>query len=168
MSGRLAGVAVSPEPRRVPGRRRAGSWRCSAFADFGPGQGPAPCSPLPSLHRLPRDASMMYGIGRVDISGRVGHRGIVEAVGWRAGDKLEVVLTQGAIVLRVSPEGLFSVSRRPRIVIPAVARQRHAIQAGDEVLVAAAPRVRRRHRVPAAGPGRDDRPLPLVVSGSWW
>lgn len=82
---------------------------------------------------------MVYDIARVDTSGRIVNGGIVEALRWQAGDKLEVVLTQGAIVIRVSPEGLFSLSRRPRIIIPAEARQRHAIQPGNHVLLAAAP-----------------------------
>jgi len=110
-----------------------------ALPTSGPASSQAARPPLPSLHRLPRDASMVYDIGRVDISGRVANGDIAAALRWRAGDKLDVVLSQGAIVIRVSPDGLFSVSRRPRIVIPAEARRRHAIRAGDHVLLAAAP-----------------------------
>jgi bifunctional DNA-binding transcriptional regulator/antitoxin component of YhaV-PrlF toxin-antitoxin module len=95
--------------------------------------------PLTSLDRLPRDASMLYDIGRVDASGRVENRNIIEALRWQAGDKLELILAQGAIVIRASSDGHFSVPRRPRIIIPATARQRHAIRPGDHVLVAAAP-----------------------------
>jgi AbrB family looped-hinge helix DNA binding protein len=82
---------------------------------------------------------MVYDIGRVDTSGRVLSGDLVEALRWQAGDKLEVVLTQGAIVIRVSPDGPFSVSRRPRIIIPAEARRRHGIRPGDHVLLAGAP-----------------------------
>lgn len=82
---------------------------------------------------------MLYGIGRVDDSGRVGNRDIVGALGWRPGDKLDMILTQGAIIIRVTPDGPFSVPQRPRIIIPATARRRHAIRPGDHVLVAAAP-----------------------------
>lgn len=106
-----------------------------------PTPSPRPARPLPviSLHELPRDTSMLYDIGLVDPSGRIGNRDIVDALRWRPGDKLETILTQGAIVIRLSAGGLFSVPQRRRIVIPAEARHRHGIRPGDHVLVAAAP-----------------------------
>ena len=82
---------------------------------------------------------MLDDIGRVDTSGRVANSDIVEGLRWRPGDKLEMILSQGAIVIRVSPDGLFSVPHRPRIFIPARARRRHAIRPGDQVLLVAAP-----------------------------
>jgi bifunctional DNA-binding transcriptional regulator/antitoxin component of YhaV-PrlF toxin-antitoxin module len=107
---------------------------------------PAPLSPqptrplpLPHLHRLPRDTSMLYDISRIDASGRVASLIIVTALGWQPQDRLELILTEGAIVLRVSPEGLFCVQQCLRIVIPAAARRRHSISPGDYVLLAAAP-----------------------------
>lgn len=126
--------------------------------------------PLTSLHRLPRDTSMLYGIGRADTSGRVVNSDIVAALRWRPGDKLEMILSQGGIVLRASPDGLLRVPRRPCIVIPARARQRCTIRPGDQVLLAAAPEygivivyplaavdemIARYHSAPsAAGPAR--------------
>jgi len=82
---------------------------------------------------------MLYDIARVDASGRVEIRDIIKILGWQAGDKLEMILTQGAIILRPSTVGHFSLSRRPRIIIPLTARKRHAIEPGDDVLAAAAP-----------------------------
>jgi hypothetical protein len=38
-----------------------------------------------------------------------------------------------------APDGLFSVPRRPCIIIPAHARRPHGIKPGDQVLIAAAP-----------------------------
>jgi hypothetical protein len=101
----------------------------------------APTRPLPltGLHRLPRDTSMLYDIGPIDASGRVKSRDIVAALRWRAQDRLELILTASAIVLRASPDGLLSVPQTPCIVIPATARRRHAIRPGDHVLIAAAP-----------------------------
>lgn len=95
--------------------------------------------PLPELHRLPRDTSMLYNIGQVDTSGRVRSSDIVAALGWKPHDRLELIQTASAIVLRYSPDGLFSVPQRPCIIIPAAARHRHAIGPGDHVLLAAAP-----------------------------
>lgn len=100
---------------------------------------PARSLPLTSLHRLPRDTSMLYEMLRVDASGRIGHHEIVEALHWRPGDKLETFLTQGAIVIRVSADGLFCVLQRGRIVIPAAARRRYDIRPTDRLLIAAVP-----------------------------
>lgn len=100
-----------------------------------------PVSPLPltGLHQLPRDASMLYDIGRVDESGRVASNDIINALGWRPGSKLDVILTPRTIVVRAAPGGLFSVPRRPRIIIPSHVRRAHDIKLGDHVLIAAAP-----------------------------
>jgi hypothetical protein len=100
-----------------------------------------PASPLPlsGLHQLPRDASMLYDIGRVDDSGRVASNDIVSALHWRPGRKLEVILTPRTIVIRTAPGGQFRVPQRPCIVIPSHARRPHDISPGDHVLIAAAP-----------------------------
>jgi bifunctional DNA-binding transcriptional regulator/antitoxin component of YhaV-PrlF toxin-antitoxin module len=95
--------------------------------------------PLTGLHRLPRDTSMLYDIGQVDASGRVASRDIVAALCWQPRDRLELILTAGAIVLRRSSDGLFRVPQGPRIVIPVRARRCHAIRPRDHVLLAAAP-----------------------------
>jgi hypothetical protein len=94
---------------------------------------------MPWLHCLPRDTSMLYDIGQVDASGRVASHDIVDALRWQPQERLELILTPGAIVLRACPDGLFSLPQRPRIIIPATARRRHAIKPGDHVLLAAAP-----------------------------
>jgi hypothetical protein len=94
---------------------------------------------LTGLHQLPRDTSMLYDIGQVDASGRVASRDIVAALCWQPRDRLELILTAGAIVLRASSDGLFCMPQSLRIVIPARARRRHAIRPGDHVLLAAAP-----------------------------
>jgi bifunctional DNA-binding transcriptional regulator/antitoxin component of YhaV-PrlF toxin-antitoxin module len=100
-----------------------------------------PFRPLPllDLHRLSRDTTVLYDVGRVDASGRVTNTNLVRSLGWQAGDKLEVVTALGGIVILASPDGLFSVPHKPRIVIPAAARRLHDIGPGDHVLLAAAP-----------------------------
>ena len=98
-------------------------------------------SPLPpgGLHQLPRDASMLYGIRRVDRSGRVASGDIVDALRWRPGSALEVIVTPRTIVIRTAPGGRFRVPPRPCIIIPSHARRPHGISPGDHVLIAAAP-----------------------------
>ena len=100
-----------------------------------------PVSPLPlsGLHRLPRDASMLYDIGRVDGSGRVASNDLIEALHWRPGSKLDIILTPRMIVIRRASDGLFSIPRRPCIIIPSHVRRPHGIKPGDHVLIAAAP-----------------------------
>jgi hypothetical protein len=82
---------------------------------------------------------MLYGIGRVDSSGRAANREIIEALHWQPGDRLETVLMPRAIVIRACPDGPLRVPQRPAIVIPRPARTLHRIEAGDHVLLAAAP-----------------------------
>ncbi|MGH2874365.1 MAG: hypothetical protein ACRDL5_18145 [Solirubrobacteraceae bacterium] len=107
-------------------------------ARLAPSQPPSPL-PLTGLHQLPRDASMLYDIGRVDGSGRVASSDIINALHWRPGSKLDVILTQRTIVIRAAPGGQFRVPQRPCIVIPSHARRPHDISPGDHVLIAAAP-----------------------------
>lgn len=100
-----------------------------------------PVSPLPpgGLHPLPRDASMLYDIGRVDDSGRVASNDIINALRWQPGSRLDVIVTPRTIVIRAAPGGQFRVPQRPRIIIPAHVRRAHGIKLGDYVLIAAAP-----------------------------
>jgi hypothetical protein len=100
-----------------------------------------PVSPLPldGLHQLPRDASMLYDIGRVDGSGRIASNDIVNALRWQPGSTLDMILTPRTIVIRTAPGGQFRVPQRPCIVIPSHARRPHGISPGDHVLIAAAP-----------------------------
>jgi hypothetical protein len=100
-----------------------------------------PVSPLPltGLHRLPRDATMLYDIGRVDDSGRVACNDIINELDWRPGTRLDVILTPRAIVIRAAPGGLFPAQRRPCILLPSHVRHPHGIKPGDHVLIAAAP-----------------------------
>ncbi len=100
---------------------------------------PLPPLPLFDLHQLSRDTTVLYGVGRVDASGRISNRDIVRALGWQPGDKLEVIPALGAIVIMAAPNGLLSVPSRPFIVIPAAARRLHNIETGDHVLLVAAP-----------------------------
>jgi hypothetical protein len=104
-----------------------------------PASPPADPLPLTALHRLPRDASMLYDIGRVDDSGRVFCNEIINELDWRPGTRLDVILTPLAIVIRAAPGGLFSAQRRTCILLPSHVRHPHGIKAGDDVLLAAAP-----------------------------
>lgn len=99
---------------------------------------PACPLPLPALHSLPRDGSVLYSIGPVDESGRVASQDIMSALRWQPGDRIEITAAPRAVILRRSPSGLFRVPQRPRVVLPAAVRHLRGISAGDNVLLAAA------------------------------
>jgi len=82
---------------------------------------------------------MLYGIRRVDGSGRVASNDIINALHWRPGSELDVIVTPRTIVIRTAPGGQFRVPQKPCIVIPSHARRPHDIKPGDHVLFAAAP-----------------------------
>lgn len=95
--------------------------------------------PLTELHRLPRDTSVLYGIGRVDASGRVSERQIVNALGWTPGERLNVALIAHGLVIHTAQDGPLTLSPTRRLVIPLTARRHCDIETGDHVLLAAAP-----------------------------
>jgi hypothetical protein len=95
--------------------------------------------PLTELHQLPHETSMLYGIGRMDASGRISDRHIVQALGWDPGHRLQVALIARGIVIRSSTNGPITVPQTQRLAIPLVARHHCNIRAGDNLLLAAAP-----------------------------
>ena len=136
---------MTPEPGAaspiIDARTAAQDIVAALALPLSPASAEEPFRPLPlvSLHQISRDTTMLYDVGRVDTSGRVSNRDIVRALGWRPGDKLEVIATLSAIVIFSSPNGLLSVPLKPYIVIPTAARRLHNIEPGDHILLAAAP-----------------------------
>ncbi|MBB5157397.1 hypothetical protein [Saccharopolyspora phatthalungensis] len=92
--------------------------------------------PLPVL---PHQASMTYGMGRVDASGRVAQRSVLRTLGWSPGEALVINITRTVIVVRRDPHGPFCLGHKPYLVLPAPVRDRCQIRAGDQVLLAADP-----------------------------
>jgi len=91
--------AVAPViPAASPGRRRQG----------GPGAG----RPMP-LASPPDRPDVVYGFGRIDVSGRVADRTTITALGWRGGDRLTLTADAGVMVARRDPGGMVTVPARP-------------------------------------------------------
>ena len=90
--------------------------------------------PVPSV-----PADVVYGIGRIDASGRIADRTITSALGWRSGDRLTLTADAGVVTARRDPGGMVILPDRAYIAIPAVLRRRCGLQPGDRVLLAAAP-----------------------------
>lgn len=99
-----------------------------------------PPSPLPlvDLHALPHDGSMHYDIARVDSSGRFSMRSLLRALDWHAGDRIAMAVLPEMILFHRSDDGIYQVSQQSNLAIPAAARTRHSIKAGDQVLLAGA------------------------------
>ena len=71
--------------------------------------------PVPSL---PED--VVYGIGRIDASGRVADQGVLTALGWAGGDRLTLTAEAGVVTARRDPGGMVTVPERlPRDSRPA-------------------------------------------------
>ena len=90
--------------------------------------------PVPSM---PED--VVYGIARIDASGRICERAVIAALGWAAGDRLTVTADAGVVTARLDPGGMVTLPASGYITIPAALRRRCGLEPGDQVLLAAVP-----------------------------
>ena len=98
--------------------------------------------PLPLARPVPvppTPADVVYGIGRIDASGRIADRAVTSALGWRGGDRLTLTADAGVVTARRDPGGMITLPGRAYIAIPAALRHRCGLQPGDRVLLAAVP-----------------------------
>jgi hypothetical protein len=117
---------VPPRPHRRPDGSAGGS----------PHRLPLPTVPTP---RTPGD--VVYGIARLDASGRIADRAIMATLGWQPGDRLSLAAHTGIdlIEVRAAEHGLITLDSRAHLPVPAAARQRLRLQIGEQVLLAATP-----------------------------
>ena len=120
-------VPVIPSPGRLAGTPRVAP----------PAVRPLPMAGPTAALSVP--AGVVYGIGRIDASGRVTDRAIACALGWREGDRLTLTAEPGVVTARRDPGGMVTVRARACLAIPAVLRRRCGLRAGDRVLLAAVP-----------------------------
>ena len=116
---------VIPAPGRVAGTPRVTSAAVRPLAMAGP------------TAALSVPAGVVYGIGRIEASGRIADRAIARALGWRDGDRLTLTASPGIVTARRDPGGMVTVPIRACVAIPAVLRRRCGLRAGDRVLLAA-------------------------------
>jgi hypothetical protein len=84
-------------------------------------------------------ADVVYGIGRIDSSGRIADRAVTSALGWCGGDRLTLTADAGVVIARRDPGGMVTLPGRACIAIPAALRRRCGLRPGDRVLLAAVP-----------------------------
>jgi hypothetical protein len=96
--------------------------------------------PLPLARPVPAPPApedVVYGIGRIDSSGRIADRTVTTALGWRGGDRLTLTADAGVVTARRDPGGMVTLPARAYITIPAALRRRCGLNRGDRVLLAA-------------------------------
>ena len=89
------------------------------------------------VRSVPRD--VVYGLARIDASGRICERAIITALGWAGGDRLTLTADAGVVTARRDPGGMVTLPASAYITIPAALRRRCGLEAGDQVLLAALP-----------------------------
>jgi hypothetical protein len=94
---------------------------------------------LPSL-RLPTDAApdaALLDLARLDRSGRVHARLLLDALGWRAGRRVDIAVVAGVLVVASTPTGLHIIGGRGVLTLPAAARNMCGIESGVAVVLLA-------------------------------
>jgi hypothetical protein len=82
---------------------------------------------------------VVYGIARVDASGRICEQAIIAALGWTGGDRLTCTADAGVVTARRDPGGMVTLPASTYLTIPSALRRRCGLEAGDQVLLAALP-----------------------------
>jgi hypothetical protein len=99
-----------------------------------------PLAVPPALSRPPAlGRDVVYGLARVDRSGRVADRTVTGALGWCGGDRLTLTAEAGVVLIRRDPAGLVTVPSRSCVPVPAALRRRCGLLPGDPVLLTAVP-----------------------------
>ena len=87
----------------------------------------------------PAGRHVVYGLGRIDASGRVADRAVTGALGWRGGDRLTLTAEAGRGGRPPRPGRHGHRAAPACVAIPAALRRRCGLRAGDRVLLAAVP-----------------------------
>jgi bifunctional DNA-binding transcriptional regulator/antitoxin component of YhaV-PrlF toxin-antitoxin module len=82
---------------------------------------------------------VVYGIARIDASGRVCERAVITVLGWARGDRLTFTADSGVVTARRDPAGMVTLPASGYVTIPAALRHRCGLEPGDQVLLAALP-----------------------------
>jgi hypothetical protein len=104
-----------------------------------PQPSPPPLPALPPL-RLPTDAApdaALLDLARLDRSGRVHARPLLDALGWGAGHPVDIAVVAGVLVVGSKLGGLHVVGSRGVLTLPAAARSMCGIEPGVPVVLLA-------------------------------
>lgn len=87
----------------------------------------------------PSPEGVVYGLARIDPSGRLCERAVVAALGWSGGDLLTLTAGAGVVTARRDAGGMVELPPTAFIPIPAALRRRCGLVPGDQVMLAALP-----------------------------
>jgi hypothetical protein len=76
-------------------------------------------------------------VSPVDKSGRVADRGIVRALGWAPGTRLDIREQRGVVAVAAASDGVYRVDARGHVCLPLAVRRWCAITTGTRILFAA-------------------------------
>jgi hypothetical protein len=100
---------------------------------------PLPALPAPQLPILDKPSQVQLGMARLDWSGRLHQRALLQTLGWESGHTLDLTVLDAAILITPSPTGLHTLGPAMELTIPAAARRLCGIAEGSRVLLAASP-----------------------------
>jgi hypothetical protein len=104
-----------------------------------PPAAPLPMLPILGLPSRTEPGELLLDMARLDPSGRLSARGLLAALGWDTGHRVDVAVVAGAIVIGSAATGLHAVGGRGELSLPAAARRMCGIAPGMPVLVVACP-----------------------------
>jgi hypothetical protein len=93
---------------------------------------PAPCPPADLS-----EPDLLFGVACPDRSGRVTERGLLRALHWGPGRRIDIRSHQGMLIIASAAAGEHVVGSREELPLPAAARQMCGIVAGQPLLLAA-------------------------------
>jgi hypothetical protein len=129
MTGATPGPVVPPVT--LAGGVEPPRWRRAAIAAR---------RPLPLLALVEQRAgAAVYGMSTVDPGGRIADRAIMAALGWVAGERLDIRAAAGLIAVVADARGVFRITPHRFLHLPVAARRWCRLAAGDRVLLAAYP-----------------------------
>lgn len=86
------------------------------------------------MRRLPAESdALVLDMARFDMSGRLSARVLLQTLGWRAGQRVEIDVIDGAMVITSAEAGRHVVDARGQLALPTTARRlcgivpRHAV-----------------------------------------
>jgi hypothetical protein len=99
-------------------------------------------APMPALlaPRPPADlaeAEVLFGVACPDRSGRVTERGLLYALRWAPGHRIDIRPHHGMLIIASLPAGQHVVGSRGELPLPAAARRMCGIVVGQPLLLAA-------------------------------
>jgi bifunctional DNA-binding transcriptional regulator/antitoxin component of YhaV-PrlF toxin-antitoxin module len=93
--------------------------------------------PIPALPDLAADGQRRFSTALLDASGRIQDRGIVTALKWNPGDRLLITQIRSSAVICRRSDGVFRMTTKPYVVLPAPVRRECRVLAGSRVLLVA-------------------------------